>query len=64
MEPTWRNILHLDEVPWISDHRIHNDIIFSAAGFIAMAIEAIRQIKAIERDFSLGHLEICSHGTQ
>ena len=58
MEPVWRNILHPDEVPWISDHKIYEDIVFPATGFIAMAIEAIRQITGIQDSFSLRHIEI------
>ena len=58
MEPVWRNILHPDEVPWISDHRIYDDMVFPAAGFIAMAIEAIRQVTGIQDSFSLRHIEI------
>jgi acyl transferase domain-containing protein/SAM-dependent methyltransferase len=44
MEPIWRNLLHLENVPWVYDHRIQNDIVFPASGFIAIAIEAVRQI--------------------
>ncbi|KAF2837925.1 hypothetical protein M501DRAFT_977330 [Patellaria atrata CBS 101060] len=41
--PTWRNILHLDDVPWLRDHKVGDDIVFPAAGYIAMAVEAARQ---------------------
>ena len=58
MEPVWRNILHSDEVPWISDHKIYEDMVFPATGFIAMAIEAIRQITGVQDSFSLRHIEI------
>lgn len=43
MEYTWRNILHSDEVSWISDHNIYEDVVSPAAGFKAMAIEDIRR---------------------
>lgn len=39
----WRNVLSLSETPWIKDHSIGSTILFPATGFIAMAIEAIRQ---------------------
>lgn len=42
--PTWRNMLRLENVPWIRDHQIESDIIFPAAGYICMAGEAIRQL--------------------
>ncbi|KAH0565158.1 Type I Iterative PKS [Trichoglossum hirsutum] len=44
VEPTWRNMLRLEDVRWIRDHVVLNDVIFPAAGYIAMAGEAIRQI--------------------
>lgn len=44
MEPTWRNILSVEDIPWLSDHKIGKDIIFPAAGYIAMIGEALRQI--------------------
>lgn len=43
-ERRWRNYLRASELPWLQDHRIQSDIIFPAAGYIAMAIEAIMQL--------------------
>ena len=59
LQPMWRNVIHLDEVPWISDHRIWEDIVFPAAGFLAMVIEALRQVTGIERNFSMKQVAIC-----
>lgn len=58
MEPTWRNVLHLDEVPWINDHKIYDDVVFPAAGYIAMAIEAVSQIAGTKEGFDLRHIEV------
>ncbi|KAB8239114.1 uncharacterized protein BDW43DRAFT_319357 [Aspergillus alliaceus] len=44
LEPSWRNILHLNKVPWLNDHRVFGDIVFPCAGFIAIVNEAVRQI--------------------
>ncbi|KAE8356836.1 hypothetical protein BDV28DRAFT_41348 [Aspergillus coremiiformis] len=44
VEPSWRNILQLDQVPWLADHRIGKDIVFPCAAYVAMVGEAIRQI--------------------
>ncbi len=55
LEPIWRNMLRLEDAPWIQDHKIIDDIVFPAAGFIAMAGEAIRQITATD-DFTLRHV--------
>ncbi|TLD20006.1 hypothetical protein E2P81_ATG09076 [Venturia nashicola] len=38
--PSWRNILRLDDVPWIRDHKIAQNFVFPAAAYIAMALEA------------------------
>ncbi|KAI0126592.1 putative polyketide synthase [Xylariales sp. AK1849] len=43
IEPRWRNILRVSEVPWLKDHNVQNSVVFPATGFIAMAIEAERQ---------------------
>ena len=41
---TWRNVLDLDSVPWLRDHRLGNDIVFPGAGYIVMASRACQQI--------------------
>ncbi|KAI1099533.1 putative polyketide synthase [Jackrogersella minutella] len=43
-QPSWRNILRTDRLPWLKDHVIDNFIIFPAGGYMAMAIEAMRQL--------------------
>ncbi|KAF1979110.1 putative polyketide synthase [Bimuria novae-zelandiae CBS 107.79] len=43
IEPAWRNVLRLDSVPWLRDHKIVDDIVFPAAGYIAAIGEALRQ---------------------
>lgn len=42
--PTWRNILRLDEIRWIKEHEVTGDIVLPGVGYICMAAEAIRQI--------------------
>lgn len=39
--PSWRNYLRLNELPWLADHVIEGKVIFPAAGYISMALEAI-----------------------
>ena len=48
IDPTWRNMLSMDNVPWMVDHEIANDVLFPGAGYIGMAGEAIRQITDAE----------------
>ncbi|KAE8379162.1 hypothetical protein BDV26DRAFT_175817 [Aspergillus bertholletiae] len=44
LEPTWRSIVSLEDVPWLADHKIMKDIVFPGAGYVAMVGEAIRQL--------------------
>ena len=57
LEPTWRIMLRLEDVPWLQDHMIHQDIVFPAAGYITMVGEAVRQIVGAS-DFTLRHVTI------
>jgi acyl transferase domain-containing protein len=44
---SWRNILHLNEAPWLRDHRLENQIVFPGTGYLALAIEAIAQMQGL-----------------
>ena len=46
---TWRNMLKAKDVPWLESHKLGDDIVFPAAGFVAMAIEGLCQVLDIER---------------
>jgi acyl transferase domain-containing protein/SAM-dependent methyltransferase len=56
LEPTWRNVFHLDNAPWIRDHKIGEDIVFPFAGYVAIAGEAIRQTTGIQESYALKHV--------
>ena len=43
-QPIWRNKIRIKDVPWLSDHCIGPDVVFPAAGYLAMALEAIVQV--------------------
>ncbi|KAL8727345.1 MAG: hypothetical protein Q9166_006113 [cf. Caloplaca sp. 2 TL-2023] len=53
-EPRWRNFFKLDEMPWLRDHCIQNQIIVPAATYCVLALEAARalgrgkQVESIE----------------
>ncbi|KAF2419578.1 putative polyketide synthase [Tothia fuscella] len=49
LEPRWRNWIRSSELPWINDHKVQGLVVYPAAGFIAMAVEA-----AFQRASSLG----------
>ena len=42
--PRWRTFLRPAELPWLSQHMIEGKIIFPAAGYISMAIEAAMRL--------------------
>ncbi|KAI0454862.1 reducing type I polyketide synthase [Xylaria acuta] len=44
LAPIWRLNLRAENVPWVRDHVVHSEIVYPAAGYICMAIEAARQL--------------------
>ncbi|PTB78765.1 polyketide synthase [Trichoderma longibrachiatum ATCC 18648] len=42
-EPSWRMFVRLSEIPWVRDHCIDGQIVFSAAGFLTMIVEAVKR---------------------
>ncbi|KAJ5887882.1 type I iterative PKS [Penicillium taxi] len=57
LEPSWRNILKLENVLWLMDHKLGTDIVFPAAGYVAMAGEAVRRVTG-SSDYSLRNMFI------
>lgn len=57
LEPTWRNILRADDLPWLRHHKIQSLVLFPMSGFIAMAIEAASQ-RAASRDLQYTSFEL------
>ena len=57
LEPTWRNIVRLDDLPWLRQHKIQSLTIFPMSGFISMALEAAAQ-RAAARDSSFDRFEL------
>lgn len=43
LEPSWSYVISVGRLPWLTDHIIDGLVIFPGAGYICMAIEAIRQ---------------------
>ncbi|KAL8393845.1 hypothetical protein RB595_003557 [Gaeumannomyces hyphopodioides] len=46
----WRNYIRRSENPWVEDHRVGADVLYPAAGMLVMAIEASRQVAALEEN--------------
>ncbi|OJJ74399.1 hypothetical protein ASPBRDRAFT_120577 [Aspergillus brasiliensis CBS 101740] len=53
LEPSWRNLLRLDEVPWIQDHKVGNNVVFPCTGYLATAGEAIRQLTGSDPGYKI-----------
>ncbi|KFY81215.1 hypothetical protein V499_00041 [Pseudogymnoascus sp. VKM F-103] len=47
IEPRWRNFIRLSEQPWVKGHNIQGAILYPAAGFCCMAIEAAAQMSTL-----------------
>ncbi|KAH0494008.1 hypothetical protein TgHK011_000645 [Trichoderma gracile] len=45
--PTWRHTLRISESPWTRDHAIQSNVVYPAAGYICLAIEATKQLHAL-----------------
>ncbi|PLB49030.1 polyketide synthase [Aspergillus steynii IBT 23096] len=43
VEPRWSRYLSLKGSPWLQSHVVQGQVVFPAAGYISMAVEAIRQ---------------------
>ncbi|KAL9112623.1 MAG: hypothetical protein Q9227_003194 [Pyrenula ochraceoflavens] len=44
LEPRWRNVVRLSELPWLSDHRIQDSVLLPGASMICSVLEAARQM--------------------
>ncbi|KAJ0280261.1 hypothetical protein CBS470a_008877 [Colletotrichum nupharicola] len=55
--PSWRCFLSLEKVPWLKDHCVGSDVVFPAAGYIAMVGEAVRQVSG-QTDFTIRDLQV------
>ncbi|KAK4163340.1 putative polyketide synthase [Cladorrhinum sp. PSN259] len=53
--PTWRNIIRLNDIPWVRDHVVQNTILYPAAGYLAMAIEAVSWADSQQK--AKGHIQ-------
>lgn len=52
-EIQWRNILRPKEIAWLKGHKIQGQIVFPAAGFVAMAVEAMKILVGKKSNMSL-----------
>jgi acyl transferase domain-containing protein len=45
---TWRNVLSLNEAQWLTHHCLGPSVVFPAAAYIAMAVEAMCQVAGLQ----------------
>lgn len=57
LEPTWRNIVRLDDISWLRHHQIQSLVVFPLAGYLTMALEAASQ-KADEAETEFDKFEL------
>jgi SAM-dependent methyltransferase len=57
-QPSWRNVLFFKHVPWIHEHKVAGNAVFPAAGYIALAIEAARQVSAGDAGYQIQNLQL------
>lgn len=43
-EPRWRYLINLDALPWLRDHVVEGFTLYPGAGYLTMAIEAMKQL--------------------
>jgi acyl transferase domain-containing protein len=60
MLPVFRNIMNLEDIPWLADHKVRSDVVFPFAGYCSMAGEAIRQITGMDQGYALRHVRALS----
>ena len=53
LEPRWRSVIRLSELPWLSHHVIQSSVVFPFAAYVSMACEAAFQ-RATMRDQNVG----------
>lgn len=49
LAPLWRWILRPSEIPWVQDHVVQSHMVYPAAGYISMVLEAVRSNNADEQ---------------
>ena len=42
LEPRWRNVIRIEDMPWLEQHKVQGYIVYPLSGFISMAVEAIK----------------------
>ncbi|KAI0386667.1 ketoacyl-synt-domain-containing protein [Hypomontagnella monticulosa] len=57
LEPTWRNFIRLEELPWLREYRVKDRSVFPVSAFISMVVEAASQ-RASLRGVEIGSFDL------
>ncbi|KAK0648284.1 hypothetical protein B0T16DRAFT_388549 [Cercophora newfieldiana] len=57
LEPTWRNVLRTEDLPWLKEFQVQSRMVFPVAGYMSMAIEAAVQ-RASLKGFEASRFDI------
>lgn len=60
VEPAWRNVVRVSDVPWLADHCVEKDMVFPAAGYIAMAGTAVAQLTGSTNAYTVQDVHIAA----
>lgn len=60
---TWRQIVRVSDTPWLRDHVVQGNILYPGAGYLCLAMEAMKQLAALNNEtpatgFRLRDIEI------
>ncbi|KAG6007018.1 Type I Iterative PKS [Claviceps lovelessii] len=62
LEPSWRNVIRTDDMPWLRDHKMQELTAFPFSGFVSMAVEAAAQrasMRGVEFDqFNIREMQV------
>ncbi|KAK4153322.1 hypothetical protein C8A00DRAFT_33947 [Chaetomidium leptoderma] len=50
IEPRWRNFVRLAEQPWVGGHVVQGAVVYPAAGFCCMALQAAGQMYTLNKE--------------
>ncbi|KAF2792570.1 KR domain-containing protein [Melanomma pulvis-pyrius CBS 109.77] len=53
LDPVWRVMLDVENVPWLLDHKVRGNIVLPFAAYVCMAGEAFRQTTGIGEGYSV-----------
>ncbi|KAL4923069.1 acyl transferase/acyl hydrolase/lysophospholipase [Aspergillus undulatus] len=55
-EVHWKQVLRLNELPWLAGHRIQGEVLFPASGYLSMAYEAAPRLVDVQQPLRLVEL--------